>query len=78
MNIRLQQFADQANEYANSVHIQWLGPEEMNPKWMPCRDKKFAEFVVRECADLFDPDLTVEHEERIVRMSILNHFGVKE
>ena len=40
--------------------------------------EKFAELIVRECADLFDPDLRDEHEEWIVRKSILQHFGVKE
>jgi hypothetical protein len=39
---------------------------------------KFAESIVKECASLFDPDLTVLHEERILRESILNHFGIKE
>lgn len=39
---------------------------------------RLAELIVKECADLFDPDLTVEHEEWIVRKSILQHFGVKE
>lgn len=40
--------------------------------------EKFAELLIKECASLFDPDLTVEHEEWIVRKSILEHFGVKE
>lgn len=40
--------------------------------------QKFADLIVLECAALFDPDLRVEHEEWIIRKSILNHFGVKE
>jgi len=39
---------------------------------------KFAELIVKECASLFDPDLQDEHEEWVIRKSILNHFGVEE
>lgn len=40
--------------------------------------EQFAELLVKECASLFDPDLRDEHEEWVIRKSILNHFGVEE
>jgi len=40
--------------------------------------QKFAELIVLECAALFDPELHVEHEECIIRESILQYFGVDE
>lgn len=39
---------------------------------------RFAELIVLECAALFDPGLTVQHEEYIVHESILNHFGIDQ
>ena len=76
MNERIRELAEQAmtattNKF--SADREWSADE-----WRDFYDTKFAELIVKECADLFDPDLTVEHEEWIVRKSILQHFGVEE
>ena len=68
MNERILELAIKAREYTESK------PDIYQVAY----DKKFAELLIRECADLFDPDSTVEHEEWIVRKIILRHFGVKE
>ena len=80
MNERIKQLAEQAKRL---VDDKWNkeGPHiypEAHYRYMQELDEKFAELIVKECADLFDPDLTVEHEEWIVRKSILQHFGVEE
>jgi hypothetical protein len=41
--------------------------------------KKFAELIVRECADLFDKDeMELTLTERTIHNTIKEHFGVKE
>ena len=46
MNERIQQLAEQADEYADTK-LQM--PGEYHPDWHDVRDEKFAELIVREC-----------------------------
>ena len=80
MNKRIKLLADQAEDYATAEYEKWIPTPDFSgiPHIRKIFNEKFAELIVRECADLFDPDLTVEHEEWIVRKSILQHFGVEE
>jgi len=78
MNERIKELAEQANLSADKTY-------QFDPKdgfqiqeWDKIRLEKFAELIVKECASLFDPDLRDEHEEWVIRKSILNHFGVEE
>ena len=50
MNRRIQELAEQARQYANSMYPSGLDI----PKWGPAYHEKFAELIVQECADLCD------------------------
>jgi len=65
MNERIQQLADQAHEYASGVYDQRIateGPE--NVFFYQISNDKFAELIVRECANVAGRDV--------------GHFGVEE
>jgi hypothetical protein len=75
MNDRIAELAEQATKYANRRHTQWVGPEEMNPNWEPCRDTKFAELIVMHCVNIcFNSDGSA----RRIGLELLNEFGIKE
>ncbi len=53
MNERIKELAEQANSYTYSkIGEYWIGPEEIAPGWIECRDKKFAELIVTECCQV--------------------------
>jgi hypothetical protein len=79
MNERIEQLAEQARQYANSMYPSGLDM----PKWGPAFHEKFAELIVRECAtkanavaiDLRnDPNLNAR---KYVGDSIIKCFGVE-
>lgn len=50
-----------------------------NPEGAPTKLEKFAELIVRECADLFDKDeMELTLTERTIHNMIKEHFGVEE
>ena len=51
MNERIKELAEQADNFADDK-IQM--PGEYHPDWHDVRDEKFAELIVRECADIAD------------------------
>ena len=61
MNKLIQEFAQQADDYADSKIQQ---PGEYHPDWHDVRDQKFAQLVARRCVqvalDADDPILAVE------------------
>ena len=74
MNERINSLAEQADEFAdNEIRM----PGEYHPDWHNVRDQKFAELIVKECADFAD-----EHNSEVegvtlgVGKAIKQHFGV--
>ena len=70
MNERFKELAEQARQYANSMYPSGLDI----PKWGPAYHEKFAELIVRECADIATMK---QHEWHSACSYILEHFGVK-
>ena len=70
MNERFKELAEQARQYANSMYPSGLDI----PKWGPAYHEKFAELIVRECADIATMK---QHEWHSAGSYILEHFGVK-
>jgi len=86
MNERIKQMAEQADNFADDK-IQM--PGEYHPDWHDVRDEKFAELIVRECAEQiiakgtdwvdFAPSQTgVRPEYWNMAQQIKQHFGVEE
>jgi hypothetical protein len=76
MNERIQKLADNATHYANGVC-----DADPNADWYETRDQKFAELIVRECANICDADYARCGQDgagwRLAR-EIGEHFGVEE
>ena len=69
MNERIRQLAEQAGYKP----IGTFGDELME-----IYNKKFAELIVRECANLFPLTFTDEQYQRRIDKTILKHFGVDQ
>jgi hypothetical protein len=69
MNERIRQLAEQATEYANEQN------ELHGVGYVITFKEKFAELIVRECADIGERYADGNYE---VRNQILEHFGVEE
>jgi hypothetical protein len=63
MNERIRELAEQADDYERKLG-KGIGPT---------RDEKFAELIVRECADV-----AAEHGALDIYEEIREHFGVEE
>ena len=69
MNERIQKLAEQASEIDGDDLLYYH----------PVFAEKFAELIVRECAELFDKDeIELTLTERTIHNTIKEHFGVKE
>ena len=68
MNERIRELAEQAKCYADENSAHYL----QNPHWIETFEEKFAELIVRECAQKLENDGMVE-----VAMEIKQHFGVE-
>ena len=79
MNERIQEFAEQARDYADDTYKNFSN----NSGWFELYNEKFAELIVRECAkkgfDIFDeePDAPASDLQFYVRDRIKEHFGVE-
>ena len=77
MNKQIKLLAEQARQYANSMYPSGLDI----PKWGPAYHEKFAELIVRECANMAESfhhrqyDFTGNLE---LHEFIREHFGVEE
>ena len=76
MNDRIQQLAEQARAWVNDTNN--VAPDIEYVFYKDAYDKKFAELIVRECADWIkntdsDPDIGEEDAK-----ALLEHFGVAE
>ena len=75
MNDRIQQLAEQARAWVNDTNN--VAPDIEYVFYKDAYDKKFAELIVRECADWIkntdsDPDIGEEDAK-----ALLEHFGVE-
>jgi hypothetical protein len=86
MNKRIQQLVNQAGDYVNEVYT---GPvrsktpgkiwEDGHVGWHTQFNEKFAELIVRECANLFEIEYgTSEVSGNEVARVLQRHFGVEE
>jgi hypothetical protein len=74
MNERIQQLAEQADEYTDNKIQQ---PGEYHPDWHDIRDQKFAELIMKECIELNRQELSFSAFTRMLD-KYNEHFGVKE
>jgi len=72
MNERIRELAVEAG----IISAEYNG---FDPSGLTKAQRKFAELIVRECADLFDKDeMELTLTERTIHNTIKEHFGVKE
>jgi hypothetical protein len=73
MNERIQELAEQATEYANEQN------ELHGVDYVMTFKEKFAELIVRECADYLDNfNKAIIGDVGIAGFSLKKHFGVEE
>jgi len=71
MHQRIEELAEQARQYANSMYPSGLDI----PKWGPAYHEKFAELIIEECATVIERNLFQGigwNTSRAVR----RHFGI--
>ena len=86
MNERIKQLAEQAGEYVNEVYtppVRSKTPgkiwEDGHVDWHTQFNQKFAELIVRECADVAkETRWAVPPSQEQIARGIQQHFGVKE
>ena len=71
MNERVQELSEQAEKYADD---NFRG----EPTWSEAFESKFAELIIRECADLFKLTFTDEQYQRRIDKTIYKHFGLDQ
>ena len=78
MNERIRELAVQADNYAYKMNTEQdsYGRSANPRKFQQDRDAKFAESLIRKCADI--ADLADENKCEWIGGNILTHFGVEE
>jgi hypothetical protein len=71
VNERIRRLAEQADKLADN-QIQM--PGEYHPDWGDVRDQKFAEMIVRECANYASRNWEHGH---LLAQDLKTHFGVE-
>ena len=80
MNERIRELAEQAREYASDYvadckhYGYYMEHNELEIKF----EEKFAELIVRECAQFVEDKFDFIGDEIIVKEKMLEHFGVEE
>jgi hypothetical protein len=74
MNLLIQELAEQARQYANSMYPSGLDI----PKWGPAYHEKFAELIVAECAKACEKNSYLALNGWQRAKQIREHFGVEE
>ena len=75
MNERIFELAEQAENYATTRHpVSNIALYLNSEKFV----KKFAELIVKECAQFVEDKFDFIGEEIIVKERMLEHFGVEE
>lgn len=69
MNKRLKELAKEAGSVADATYAK--APDAI---WLREYNKKFAELIVRECADLLETSLPYNPQQKMIK----KHFGVEE
>ena len=72
MNERIRLLAEQANDYAN--HLDKIGVDE---GWQNIFNQKFAQLIVKECADLVDTLNEAYDAPSTAGKFIKTHFGIE-
>ena len=86
MNERIKELSKQAGDYVNETYT---GPvrsktpgkiwEDGHIGWHTQFNEKFAELIVRECANLFDKDeMELSLTERTIHKTIKEHFRIEK
>lgn len=71
MNDRIRKLAEEADKLAdNKIQM----PGEYHPDWGDIRDQKFAELIVRECANYASRNWEHGH---LLAQDLKTHFGVE-
>ena len=89
MNEKIKLLAEQAGDYVNEVYtppVRSKTPgkiwEDGHVDWMEQFNEKFAELIVKECAELcmkkIDTGLLMAPQAPEMAKQILQHFGVEE
>jgi hypothetical protein len=80
MNTRIKQLAKQAGDYVNEVYTEPVRSktpgkiwEDGHMGWHEQFNQKFAELIVRECANV-----AADHDGLDIYEEIREHFGVEE
>ena len=80
MNERIQKLADEAGLYVDLYGKPW--PKSMSAEECEVAYKKFAELIVRECAEMVriqnEQFMQNESHYGVVSTDVLKHFGVEE
>jgi hypothetical protein len=71
VNERIRELADEAKQYCFEQSQKRLAPEDYMP-YSDMYDKKFAELIVRECADVIQKRIGPKSA-----LDVLEHFGVE-
>jgi len=72
MNERIRLLAEQANDYAN--HLDKIGVDD---GWQNIFNQKFAQLIVKECADLVDTLNEAYDAPSTAGKFIKAHFGIE-
>ena len=71
MNSTIKELLEQATTSIKDEYGHWIGSE--------LDEEKFAELIVRECANMFDKDeMELTLTERTIHNMIKERFGIKE
>lgn len=74
MNSRIKELAEQAKCYADENSAHYL----QNPHWIETFEEKFAELIVKECADIACKHMELnEGTDYNVGSKIKEHFGIE-
>jgi len=73
MNERIEKISEQARQYADSMYPSGLDIG----KWGPAYHEKFAELIVRECAEV-SKNYAGGSMPLSIALAIKKHFGVEE
>ena len=74
MNERIKELAKQAESYAYEHEEQWHD----GPDWQELFNEKFAELIVKECAEVADNADAIRPKWRSIGKWVREHFGVEE
>ena len=85
MNKRIRELAEQAEDYATAEYEKWIPTPDFSgiPNIRKIFNKKFAELIVRECAEIakkVDGDESDDYQSgrTWAGIDVLKHFGVEE